>query len=266
MLTTLYKKDWRTHGKLVLVFLAVILMYLAVIIRMYDPADGDVLRQLTAMKLSPELLSAFGFSSIDNSLAGFLASYLYGFLLLALPLALIVMLANRLVSALVDKGSMASILSSAVTRRQVAFTQAVFLVTLVVLMTAFTTGAGLLLGEISFPGLLDPARFLRLNFGLLMALLAISAVSFFFSCLFSESRLSLAFGAGIPVLFLVAQMLYNYDKNLGFLRYFSLFSLFVPEDFVGGAPVILPVVILGLITLALYGAGILVFDRKDLPL
>ncbi len=65
--------------------LAAITLYFAVIIGMYDPADGTALQQLVAMKLPEEFLAAFGFTNMDNSLLGFLSGYLYGFLLLALP-------------------------------------------------------------------------------------------------------------------------------------------------------------------------------------
>lgn len=266
MITTLYRKDWRSHWKLLVGIMGAITLYFAVIIGMYDPADGSALEQLVAMKLPEEFIKAFGFATMDNSLLGFLSSYLYGFLLLALPLVAIIAIANRLVASLVDRGSMAAILSSAVTRRQVALTQAAFLISAVLALCLYITGIGMLLSELSFKGLLDHAAFLKLNAGLCMALLAVSAVCFFFSCLFTEARLSLAFGAGLPILFLIIQMLVNYNDKLGALRWLSLFSLFVPGDINAGQPVLVPMLVLGLVTAALYAAGILVFDRKDLPL
>lgn len=266
MLNALYKKDWKAHWKLLLVIFGVLAMYLAVIIGMYDPAGGDALEQLVALKMPEELLAAFGFTNQDASLLGFLASYLYGFLMLALPMVTTLIVANRLVAVMVDRGAMASLLSSAVTRRQVVFTQAVFLISLVAAQVLFTTGAGILLCEISFPGQLDQAGFIRLNGGLFMVHLALSGVSFFFSCLFNESRLSLAFCAGIPVMFLVMQMLFNYNEKLSLLRWLSLFSLYNPNDFVSGNPVLVPMLALGGVAAVLYVAGTLVFDRKDLPL
>lgn len=266
MLGTLYKKDWKTHYKLLVIILLVMAMYFTVILGMYDPADGSVLAQLVAMKLPQEVLAAFGFANADNSLVGFLSSYLYGFLLLVLPLVLIVILANKLVAALVDRGSMAAILSSAVTRRQVALTQAAFLISQVLILASFATGLGLALSALRFPGLMDVPAFLRLNLGLLAIHLCLSGLSFFFSCLFSEARLSQAMGAGLPVLFLVVQMLINYDSGLGALKYFTLFSLFTPENLIGASPNYLPLAALAGLALLLYSAGILVFDQKDLPL
>ncbi len=161
---------------------------------------------------------------------------------------------------------MASLLSSAVTRRQVALTQAAFLISTVFTICLFITGIGILLSEVSFPGLLNIQGFLKLNSGLFLTLLATSALCFFFSCLFNESRLSLALGAGLPVMFLVMQMLVNYNPDLGLLKWLSLFSLFVPTDFTGGQPVLIPMLALGAVSLVFYTAGILVFDKKDLPL
>ncbi len=266
MITTLYKKDWKAHWKLMVGILAAITLYFAVIIGMYDPADGTALQQLVAMKLPEEFLAAFGFTNMDNSLLGFLSGYLYGFLLLALPLIPIIAIANRLVASLVDRGAMASLLSSAVTRRQVALTQAAFLISTVFTICLFITSIGILLSEVSFPGLLNIQGFLKLNSGLFLTLLATSALCFFFSCLFNESRLSLALGAGLPVMFLVMQMLVNYNPDLGLLKWLSLFSLFVPTDFTGGQPVLIPMLALGAVSLVFYTAGILVFDKKDLPL
>lgn len=266
MLITLYKRNWKAHWKLLAAIQAVIALYFAVITGMYDPADGSALKQLVAMKLPEAFIAALGFSARDNSLLSFLASYLYGFLLLALPLIPIILLSNRLIAALVDRGAMASLLSSAVTRRQVALTQALFLISAVMAMALLTSAIGILMSEASFPGLLDQARFWRLNGGLFMALLAVSAVCFFFSCLLNESRLFLPFGAGLPVMFLILRMLINYDPSLKALKWLTLFSLFVPADFTGESQVAGPLLILGAISLALYAAGILAFDRKDLPL
>ncbi len=266
MLLTLFKKEWKSNWKLLFAIMAVITMYFAVIIGMYDPTDGDILKQLVALKLPEELLAAFGFIGQDNSLLGFLTGYLYGFLLLALPLIPIVVMANRLIAAKVDRGSMSSILSSAVKRRQVTFTQAIFLISVVLVLVLYMAVTGIVLSELNFPGLLDIGRFALLNVGLFIMLLAVSSLCFFFSCLFIESRFSLAFGAGLPILFLIIQMLVNYDSSLKVLRWFSLFSLYVPNDFLSGASVIVPLAVLGVISLVLYSTGVLVFDRKDLPL
>lgn len=266
MLTTLYKKDWKAHWKLLAAILGAITLYFAVITGMYDPKDGTVLQQLVALKLPEAFISALGFTALDNSLASFLASYLYGFLLIALPMVPIILIANRLMAALVDRGSMAFLLSGAVSRRQVALTQALFLSSCVLAVALFIAGIGMLLAEMSFPGLLDQRRFLQLNAGLLMALLAISGVSFFFSCLFNETRLFLPLGAGLPVLFLVVQMLVNYDPGLSALRWLTPLTLFVPADLAQGKVDAGALLALGALALALYAGGIVVFDRKDLPL
>jgi len=67
-------------------------------------------------------------------------------------------------------------------------------------------------------------------------------------------------------MFLVMQMLVNYNPDLKALRWLSFFSLFAPGDFVAGSPVWLPMLALALIATALYAAGVVVFDKKDLPL
>ena len=266
MIPTLYKKDWKAHWKLTAALLALLTMYITVIVGMYDPVNNDILQRLASMKMSEQLLAAFGFTAPPPGLLGFLAGYLYGFLLLTLPLVLLVFLANRLVAALVDRGSMAAILATPHSRRAVAGTQALFLISAAVVVVAFVTALGLAVSEAKFPGLLDKAAFLKLNGGLLVVLLCVSGIAFFASCLFNESRWSLSLGAGLPVFFLLVQMLHNANPKLGWLKHLTLFSLFRPNDFVTGAPVWPQMAALGLLGTALYGAGIAVFDRKDLPL
>lgn len=266
MLTTLYKKNWKAHWKLLVAMLSVMTLYMVVIIDMYDPQGSDLLQSLVSLKISRELMAAFGMKEVDSTLQGFLASYLYGFLFLVVPMVLILNAGNRLVASLVDRGSMASVLSSAVTRPKVAGTQAVFLIGLIAVMALYATALGWLFAQARFPGMLDTAAFLRMNGGLFMMLLAISGVMFFASCLFNESRHALAIGAGVPVVMLVVNMLVSYSDSLGFLRGFSLFSLFRPADIAAGRPMLADMLALGGISLMLYAGGAVIFNKKDLPL
>ena len=125
--SVLLKNTLRSNYKLLLIFLGVLAMYMTIIIGMFDPNDLDILNQLAALKLSPELLAAFGFTLTDTSLVGFISSYFYGLLMLALPMVCYIILGNSLVAKLVDRGSMASVLSLLFQEKKVAFTQGMFL-------------------------------------------------------------------------------------------------------------------------------------------
>lgn len=266
MLTTLYKKDWKANWKLLLAMLAVMTLYMVIIIDMFDPGGSDLLQNLVSLKVSRDLMAAFGMKDVNPTLQGFLAGYLYAFLFLLLPMVPILVIGNRLVANLVDRGSMASILSSPVSRRQVALTQALFHLTLITILAAYPTALGLAYTQARFPGVMDTQAFLKLNGGLLMMLLAIGGVMFFASCLFNESRHALALGAGLPVLMLVLQMIVNYNDKLTLVKWLSLFSLYQPADIAAGKPMAGSMLALGAVSLGLYAGGVFIFNKKDLPL
>ena len=75
-----------------------------------------------------------------------------------------------------------------------------------------------------------------------------------------------AVGAGLPLAFFLFQMMSELSEDLEFCRYLSLNTLFSPDDILAGEGVVLPFILLGLIGLVLYAAGIHVFNRKDLPI
>ncbi len=266
MIPTLFRRNIRTHGKLVLAALAVFTMYMKVILNMYDKGTADLLQSLASLKMSKELMAAFGFSTPPPGLLGFISSYLYGFLLLALPMVPLLVIANKLVASLVDQGTMAALLALPHTRRSVAATQALFLLAVLTVQVLWITALGLGFSSAKFPGQLDQAAFLRLNLGLWLMLFAVSGIAFFASCMFNENRWSLALGSGLPVFFLVMQMLKNASPGDTWLAWLTMFSLFSANALAGGSvpwPQMLALFAIGAV---LYMGGIWVFDRKDLPL
>lgn len=266
MSIVLFKKTFKSSYKLILVFAAVLAMYMSIIIGMYDPNDLDILNQLASLKLSPELLDAFGFTLTDSSLVGFISSYFYGLLMLAVPMVCYIILGNNLVAKMVDRGSMASILSTPISRKKVAMVQGGFLLLTVTALVAFVTLCGIIICETQFSGLLDIGAFIKLNLGVLLLHFAISGICYFSSCFFNESKTSLMLGAGLPIAFLLIQMLSNAGKEIVALKYMTIFSLFKPLDIIHGENVFLPMMILAVITVVLYGAAVLSFDKKDLPI
>lgn len=266
MSKALFMRDLKAHGRLLAGFILILLMYFLVILNMFDPENPDIMSSLVSFKLSPTLLKAFGFDLATTELNGFIAGYFYGMLMLAFPLALLVMTGNKLVAHLVERGSMASILSAPLTRRRVALTQALFLILCAALLVAAVTLCGLIAAEIVFPGQMERAVFIRMNLGALAVHLFIGGVAFFFSCLFSDTRWSLLLGSGLPVLFLLLQMLSKTGKKADFLRYLTPFSLYEPMDYIKGLGVLPGALALLGAAILLYAGGILVFERKDLSI
>lgn len=262
---TLFCKNIKLNYKLVLIFIAVLTMYFSIIAGMYDPYNVDILDQLASLKLSPELLSAMGFTLTDTTMVGFISSYFYGLIMLAFPMICYIMLANKLVAGQIDKGSMACLLMTPNTRKNIVITQALFLIKVVVVLVAFVTVLGIVFCQVKFVGLLDISTFVMLNVGVLLMHFAISGICFLSSCIFNESKMSLLFGTGIPIGFLLIQMISNSGKELENLRYFTLFTLFSPQDIVKGEGYAVPFIALAVIGIALYTTGIIIFNKKDIP-
>ena len=110
------------------------------------------------------------------------------------------------------------------------------------------------------------AKFINLNIGIFLLMLAISGVSFMFSCIFNSNRNSLAFGAGIPAGFFILNMMANASPDFVNFRYFTINTLYSPMDIVGGEGFGLQFALMGAISVALYAIGTIVFKKRDLPL
>lgn len=248
-----------------LIIVAVLMMYLPIIISMYDPATQDSLNEMLK-SLPPELLSAMGFSVIGGSLLDFIGSYFYGFLILLLPMIYSIIVSNRSIASHVDKGSMAYLLSTPNTRLKIAGTQAAFLSTTITLLIVFVTLIGIALSAALYPGSLDISGFILLNVGALLLYYALTGIGFFASCFFNDAKNSLALGAGLPVAFLVLQMISNIGEATNFLKYFTIYTLFNPVKIIQGDGYQTSFIVLGIIAIVMYSAGIYVFHKKDLPL
>jgi ABC-2 type transport system permease protein len=106
-----------------------------------------------------------------------------------------------------------------------------------------------------------------LNAGALFLFTAVSGICFFSSCLFNETKYSLALGAGIPVAFFLMTMLSEVGPAMAWLGQLSLFSLYDAHSIAAGdQSAFLSCLIYLVIGAALYAAGVAVFDRKDLPI
>lgn len=261
----LLKENLRSGWKLLVIFCAVLTMYIYVISTMYDPNMASSLALFA--QAMPELMGAFGMTAVTTTLAGFMANYLYGFLLVVFPMVFAVMMANKLVARHVDRGSMAWLLASPNCRGRVIVTQAVTLAASMLILVAYATGLAIVLCQAMFPGELEIGAYLMLNLGLFCTLLAISGICFLCSCIFNESKHAVAVGAGIPVFFFLVQMLVNLGDKLENLKYLTILTFFDTDGLLkGSGEAILGAVILAVIGVALYAAGAMIFRKRNLPL
>lgn len=260
---TLYKRGMKGSIKLLVIFGAIITLYVSVIISMYDPELMETLDGF--VEAMPELMAAVGMSAGATTLLGFMISYLYGFILLIFPMVYAILRGNGLIAKYVDKGSMISLVAAPVKRRTIACTQMAVLLTGVVILVAYATGLEIFVAESCFPGELDFSELLILNGGLLCLHFFLAGISFLASCVFSDTKYSIAFGAGIPAFMYVMQMLANVGEKAEKAKYFTAFTLFDAEGIVAGeSEAMIGVAVLFAGAVVLFGTGIAVFSKKDL--
>ena len=206
---------------MLVIFTGILTMYISMIISMYDPAVEDALKQLE--ELMPERMSALGMTGAAGSLIEFMSSYLYGMILLVFPMVYSIIRANALIAKYVDRGSMASLLAAPVKRTTVIITQIAVLITSMIFLIGYCTILEMVVAEYLFPGELEIRVLLRVNLGLFLLQLFILAFCFLCSCIFQDTKYSIAVGAGIPVFMYILQMLANMGGKLEKIKYLTFF-------------------------------------------
>ncbi len=74
----LYKREMKGSIKLLIIFGAIITLYVSIIINMYDPQMMKTLDSF--VEAMPELMASVGMKAAAANLLGFMVSYLYGFI------------------------------------------------------------------------------------------------------------------------------------------------------------------------------------------
>ncbi|MDD5018265.1 MAG: ABC transporter permease [Eubacteriales bacterium] len=262
---TLLKTTFKMNWKLLLIFWSVVAMYLAILVYMYDPEDMKAL--MSMVEAFPEdLMKAMGFSTAVADLTGYLASWLYGLLMFGIPMVYCIILGNRLVAKMVDNSSFAYLLTTPHSRVKIIVTQGVYALASVAVLFAVLYGTGVAICEAMFPGLLDIGAFLRLNITTMLINMAVMMISFFFSCLFNDTKRSLGFGSGIPIVFLLMYMLGGAAADAEIVKQVSIYGLYDPVELVQGGDVLGANLIYIGIAAVLFAAGVLIFKKKRLPL
>ncbi len=261
----LIKATIKQNYMVFLIIVAVLMVYLPVIITMYDPSTQESLNKI--LETMPQgMIAAMGFSEIGSDLIDFIGSYFYGFLILLLPMIYTIIACNRSIASHVDKGSMAYLLSTPNKRSKIARTQSLFIIVSITIMIAIITIVGLVLSNATFPGKLDVKAFLIMNLGSLLLYYAVTGLGFLASCLFNDTKNSLMIGAGLPIAFLVIQMISDVGEKTSFLKHFTMFTLFDTDKIISGEGFIPQFVALAVIAIVMYGLGFYAFGKRDLPL
>ncbi len=263
--STLYFREMKKSIKMLVIFGAVITMYVTIIIGMYDP---ELMKSLEGFyDMMPELMAAVGMKAGATSLLGFMVSYLYGFIFLIFPMVYCILRGNGLISKYTDDGAMAVLVAAPVKRRTVVCTQLASLVSGLFILLLYSTGLEIVVANYKFPGELVVADLLKLNVALFCLQLFIAGICFLSSCVFSETKYSIAFGAGIPAFMYVIQMLGNVGEKTEVAKYFTFFTLFDANGIVANeAGAFAGAIVLIIGAVIMYTMGSVIFCKKDLYL
>lgn len=261
----LFKANLRVNRFLWLLIVAVYSFYSTILVSMFDPDSVDTLKNMLDM-LPAELMNAMGMN-FGSTLLTFLSGTLYSLLLYLFPMILSIIINHRLIAVHVDKGSMSYLLSTSNSRIRIAVTQAVFSLISITAIFCWITILTLITSSAVFPGLLDTKHFILLNLYALLMYYTINGICFFASCLANEGKYSLGLGAGLPITFVLLQMLGDSGEKLNWIGNLSLFALFDPERlFAGDNFAYIGMGVFAAIAAVLYALGIFYFNKKDLPI
>jgi ABC-2 type transport system permease protein len=224
MIRPLLLHDWRENRTMFLFFTGVVLMYGTISISMFDPESAQAMEDMLAL-MPDTLINMMGFSGLGTELTGYLGNYLYGFILLMFPILFITLVSNRLISRHVDTGSMPFLLNTPHSRREIAFTQYVFLITAVFAILLIHTTVMLVMAAFMFPSHLDVGGFLRLNLVLLGVHVLFASLTYLIGILLADNSAVIGWSGGILFGQFLLHMISRIGDSVSFFRFTTILSL-----------------------------------------
>ncbi len=247
-----------------LVFTALMSVYAFAVVRMYDPEAGAALADLA--KSLPQTMTVLGMAEYGNTFTAFIVNYLYGMLMLALPMLFTIILSTQLMARHIARGTMSYLLASPNSRKKIAATQRNVLVFYLFLMLAICCGVTIVLCEYFYPGQLAVLHFLLLTACVFALQLAIAGMCFFFSCKCSGTGRALTLSAAACLLFYTIRLLANLGGSLGYLKYITPYTLINPAGILKSdlQSCLLPLVLLA-IAIVLFALANRTFRKRTMP-
>lgn len=249
----------KSNFKLFFVITGVLCLLIAIIMSVFVPSTIENIKN--ASENAP--INPLGDVS---TLIAFIANQFFGMMAIIFPMIYLIITGNKLIAGQVDNGSMAYHLATPSTRTQITATSGLYLTGSLAVMFLLIAGVGVSIAAIVQPGVLDYGKFLMLTLGCFLLQFTTSGITFFSSCVFNNASKSIGMGAGIPLAFFAFKIVSNMSDKLEFLKYISINSLFDSKAIMDGGDYALSLIVLALIGIILYAAGIIIFKKKDLPL
>ena len=263
MILPLFKRELRSCLFPTAIIAAVIALYASVIIGMYDPALGESLALMR--DAMPELFAAFGMADQGTTLLEFMVNYLYGFLLVALPLVLVAVLSSRVVVRHIERGSISYLLAQPVGRTRLMLSQASVLVFCLVLLVAVLTAFELACSQALFPGELEASDLVVVNAATFCLWLFLSGMCWAGACALPNVSAARWAGVALCTLFVLAQMLSGVGDELSWIGDVTPLALFDPLGVASGnTGALAGAAALGVSGAVLFALGTIAFVRRDL--
>lgn len=221
------------------------------------------------IKIFPEtLLRALGLESLSNY-GQFISAEYYGLFYLLILGVFSVMSAIQLIARLVDRGSMAYLLSTRVSRIQIITTQILVFVSGLIIIHLLTFVGGYIAAEflIDIDSNIAFDQFFYINFVGFLLFFAIGGYSLLISSMFNDEKNAFALAGSITFLFYGLNMVGKIVTDIDWIRNFTPFSLYEPGKIASGeADILMDSMILGSIGLISCIIALFIFKRRNLPL
>lgn len=240
-------------------FCVVAVVLLSLVVLVMGVFDSNAFAQLNSAQVNLPI-NPLGDTSSLNAL---LANQYFGLFAILLPMIYVIFSSYGLIGARVDRGDMAYLLSSPVSRGSIVGSGMFFLICSLVVLYLLIGGVGVVAAGFFQPGVLDVGVFLFLSLGCFLLMFAYSGISFLASCLFNSGGRVLAFGGGLLVLFFSLSMVSKLSEDLGFLRYFSVNSLFDSGAVMAGSGFLFGFVVLFVIGVVCFVVSSVVFRFRN---
>jgi len=179
----------------------------------------------------PEVRDSFAIIGIevgtDITLMDYTAMGFFGTVMFMFPPIFFIMLAYKLVYKPIDSNSLSSFLSTPISRKKYILTTGVLYLVAIFAMFLITWLLGIIsvgLFPMAFPdveiGSYSFIHYTNMVFTLFLATMAVASISFLFSCIGHGKKFGLALLIGLPIVFILIQMLGSM-AGLDFLLHFT---------------------------------------------
>lgn len=227
--TTLFKQELKNNYKSFILFLSIITMYVVIVIMMYDPLAQSILDQFSSTM--PSLFEAFGMQGTTSDFLSFLINYLYGFILLLLPMVYSIYLNYKLIIHYIESKSLNYILSSSLSRKSFIQTQYYVCIFMFLIFTVYITLLTFITSHYLFESLLSIHSLLYLNIGLFSLHFLIISIICFISIQLNDCKKAILYSSLFITVNYLLSILVAMQDSLWFFKYINVFQLFHASNY-----------------------------------